>query len=98
MAVILIRNTVFAGLAALCFAGTALAQTAHPVTRMHTQDITSKVVYHIDSTDQPLKALRNIRNHLDVAPQTSIVVVTHANGVVRVTDLQTQQGFAYIKP
>lgn len=41
-----------------------------------------KVVYHIDSAEsQATKGLRNIRNHLDVAPETKIVVVTHANGV-----------------
>lgn len=41
-----------------------------------------KVVYHIDDAQpQGLKGLRNIRNHLDVAPDTRIVVVTHANGV-----------------
>lgn len=41
-----------------------------------------KVVYHIDDADaQATKGLRNIRNHLDVAPDTRIVVVTHANGV-----------------
>ena len=41
-----------------------------------------KVVYHIDNTEaQATKALRNLRNHLDVAPETRIVVVTHANGV-----------------
>lgn len=41
-----------------------------------------KVVYHIDDAAvQGLKALRNVRNHLDVAPQTKIVVVTHAEGV-----------------
>jgi intracellular sulfur oxidation DsrE/DsrF family protein len=41
-----------------------------------------KVVYHIDdAAAQGLKALRNVRNHLDVAPQTKIVVVTHAEGV-----------------
>lgn len=40
------------------------------------------VIYHIDDADaQGLKGLRNIRNHLDVAPQTKIRVVTHANGV-----------------
>jgi len=40
------------------------------------------VVYHIDnSATQATKGLRNIRNHLDVAPDTKIVVVTHANGV-----------------
>ncbi len=41
-----------------------------------------KVVYHIDDTaTQATKGLRNIRNHLDVAPDTQITVVTHANGV-----------------
>lgn len=41
-----------------------------------------KVVYHIDDAQfQGLKALRNVRNHLDVAPMTKIVVVTHADGV-----------------
>ena len=42
----------------------------------------SSVVYHLDNAPiQGLKGLRNIRNHLDVAPQTKIVVVTHAEGV-----------------
>lgn len=41
-----------------------------------------KVVYHIDDAPaQATKALRNVRNHLDVAPDTKIFVVTHANGV-----------------
>jgi len=41
-----------------------------------------KVVYHIDnSATQATKGLRNIRNHLDVAPDTKIVVVTHAEGI-----------------
>ncbi|MEJ7928914.1 DsrE family protein [Ramlibacter sp. AN1015] len=41
-----------------------------------------KVVYHIDSAEtQATKGLRNVRNHLDVAPDTQIVVVTHADGV-----------------
>ena len=41
-----------------------------------------KVVYHIDdAATQATKGLRNIRNHLDVAPNTKIAVVTHANGV-----------------
>ena len=41
-----------------------------------------KVVYHIDNTEaQATKGLRNVRNHLDVAPDTKIVVVTHAEGV-----------------
>ncbi|QWD65114.1 DsrE family protein [Polynucleobacter sp. MWH-UH2A] len=42
----------------------------------------SKVVYHIDDAElQGIKGLRNIRNHLDTAPNTTIIVVTHANGV-----------------
>ena len=54
------------GLLLLC--GVALAQ--------------DKVVYHIDNAAlQATKGLRNIRNHLDVAPDTRIVVVTHAEGV-----------------
>lgn len=55
-------------LASLLICGGAMAQ--------------DKVVYHIDNTEaQATKALRNIRNHLDVAPDTKIVVVAHADGV-----------------
>lgn len=40
------------------------------------------VVYHIDHTaNQALKALRNVRNHLDTDPSAKITVVTHADGV-----------------
>jgi uncharacterized protein len=39
-------------------------------------------VYHVnDTVSQALSALLNARNHLDVAPSTKIVVVTHALGV-----------------
>ena len=55
-------------LSALLLSGTALAQ--------------DNVVYHFDNAQsQATKGLRNIRNHLDVAPDTKIMVVTHANGV-----------------
>ena len=48
----------------------------------HGAQAQSSVVYHIDNaTAQGLKGLRNIRNHLDVAPSTKIIVVTHAEGV-----------------
>ncbi|HRN77494.1 DsrE family protein [Ottowia sp.] len=41
-----------------------------------------KVVYHINNAAaQATAGLRNIRNHLDVAPETKIVVVTHAEGI-----------------
>ncbi len=40
------------------------------------------VVYHVDDTSsQALKALRNVRNHLDVDPSAKITVVAHAFGV-----------------
>jgi intracellular sulfur oxidation DsrE/DsrF family protein len=42
----------------------------------------ASVVYHIDDAEtQGIKGLRNVRNHMDVAPDTKIIVVTHANGV-----------------
>lgn len=41
-----------------------------------------KVVYHFDDTaTQALKGLRNIRNHLEVAPDTKIIAVAHAEGI-----------------
>lgn len=46
------------------------------------QQVDNKVVYHVDNAEaQGLKGLRNIRNHLDVAPTTKITVVMHAEGV-----------------
>jgi intracellular sulfur oxidation DsrE/DsrF family protein len=63
---------VFTAVLALGFATITNAQTSGP----------SKVVYHIDDAEsQGLKGLRNIRNHLDTSPETTIIVVTHANGV-----------------
>jgi intracellular sulfur oxidation DsrE/DsrF family protein len=60
--------------ALLIFVLTHLSATA--------QTNADKVVYHIDhAASQATKGLRNIRNHLDVAPDTQIVVVTHAEGV-----------------
>lgn len=51
------------------------------------QQVDNKVVYHVDNAEaQGLKGLRNIRNHLDVAPTTKITVVMHAEGVDLVMD------------
>ncbi len=64
--------------AATAFAagGSLRAQTAAPAASP------DRIVYHIDDAQtQGLKGLRNIRNHLDVAPETRIVVVTHALGI-----------------
>lgn len=42
----------------------------------------NKVIYHVDDAQvQGLKGLRNIRNHLDIAPNTKVTVVMHADGV-----------------
>lgn len=68
------RTAAFALLAALALPMPAAAQTA--------AQGPDRVVYHIDNAaQQATKGLRNIRNHLDVAPDTQIVVVTHAEGV-----------------
>lgn len=41
-----------------------------------------KVVYHIDDANtQATRALRNVRNQLDVAPKTAITMVAHADGI-----------------
>lgn len=41
-----------------------------------------KVIYHIDDAGlQATRALRNVRNQLDVAPKTNITMVAHADGV-----------------
>ncbi len=65
-------HLIFAAMIALGFGSIANAQSSG----------STKVVYHIDDAEtQGLKGLRNIRNHLDVSPQTTIIVVTHANGV-----------------
>ena len=67
-----ILHLLFTALLLLGFGSLAAAQSSGP----------TKVVYHIDDAEsQGIKGLRNIRNHLDVAPQTKIIVVTHANGV-----------------
>lgn len=61
------------------FVWAAMAALTSGAAAVHAQD---KVVYHIDdSAAQATKALRNIRNHLDTAPKTKIIVVTHADGV-----------------
>lgn len=58
------------GLLGLLFSFSAVAQEG------------AKVVYHLDAgLEQATKGLRNVKNHLDVAPQTKIVVVAHAKGV-----------------
>lgn len=41
-----------------------------------------KVVYHIDDAGvQATRALRSLRNHLDIDPTAKIAVVTHGDGI-----------------
>lgn len=50
-----------------------------PVAESVTQD---KVVYHIDDArEQALKGLRNMRNQMETAPDTKMIVVAHGDGV-----------------
>jgi uncharacterized protein len=61
------------------FSGLAISVTLIVSAAVQAQDA---AVYHVnDAATQALSALRNVRNHLDVAPTTKIVVVTHALGV-----------------
>jgi intracellular sulfur oxidation DsrE/DsrF family protein len=65
------RGIIRAAMVGLLYAFVSLAACA--------QD---RAVYHIDDAQaQATKALRNIRNHLDTAPDTQIIVVAHAAGV-----------------
>ncbi len=73
---------ILASLAILLCATPAFAQdkTAPAVEQAPSEAV--NVVYHIDDTaGQALKALRNMRNQMDVAPKTKIVVVAHGDGV-----------------
>jgi len=59
--------------------GGAVAQTAPAAAGT---DAPVRVVYHIDDAAlQATRALRSLRNHLDVSPDTEIAVVAHADGV-----------------
>ena len=66
----------------LIASGMLIAATGALAQDKNKGDGVDKVLYHIDDwTTQATKGLRNVRNHLDVAPETKIIVVTHANGI-----------------
>ena len=65
----------------LALSGVSIAASAQE-TAAAVKSEPAKVIYHInDSAGQALAALRNMRNHLDVAPDTKIIAVTHAEGI-----------------
>lgn len=69
-----------------------------PVDAQAQDDYKPKVVYHLDDAfGSGLKALRNMRNHLDTAPNTDIVLVMHSGGVDLMFEGAThgQSGTAY---
>jgi len=72
---------IFAIVVALFFVVPAFAQDkAAPAAQ--DQSTGDKVVYHIDdAAEQALKALRNARNQMEVAPKTKIIFVAHGDGV-----------------
>lgn len=41
----------------------------------------TRVVYHVNDSDNATAALRNANNHLDADPQAKIVFVTHSKGI-----------------
>ncbi len=59
-----------------------LAQDKTALVVEQDQSAPVNVVYHIDdAAAQALNAPRNMRNQMDVAPKTKIVVATHGDGV-----------------
>lgn len=40
-----------------------------------------KVVYHVNDSENATAAMRNIKNHLNAAPDAKIVIVTHSKGI-----------------
>lgn len=53
-----------------------LAEAAAP-----SASVQEKVVYHVNDSANAMAALRNIKNHLNAAPDAKISVVTHGPGI-----------------
>lgn len=69
-----------AALATLVLAAVGLRGVVEPPGPAPARDA-GKVVYHISSSQNAGAALRTLRNHLEAAPQTKVVVVAHNEGV-----------------
>ena len=55
-----------------------------------------KVVYHVNDSTNAMVALRNIKNHLNAAPDAKISVVTHGPGIdFLLTDAADKNGNPY---
>ncbi len=40
-----------------------------------------KVVYHVNDSENATAAMRNVKNHMNAAPDAKIVIVTHSKGI-----------------
>lgn len=67
---------------------------------MAPHNVSEKVVYHVNDSDNATAALRNVGNHLDVTEgKATIVVVTHAKGIDFLLDgAQDKNGNPYNIP
>ena len=75
-------RTIFAMALAAAISVSTLLPSASQAQTQAQQDYKPKAVYHLDNSQaNGLKALRNIRNHLNTAPETDIVLVAHSQGV-----------------
>ena len=69
----------------------AAAEAAAP-----SASVQEKVVYHVNDSTNAMAALRNIKNHLNAAPNAKISVVTHGPGIdFLLTDATDKNGNPY---
>lgn len=88
--------TQIAPLVAALILSAAPAAHAKPVTATAQAEAPVKVVYHINDASVARAALHNIDNHLNAAPDTQIVVVTHGKGIdFLLNDAKDAKGAAY---
>lgn len=71
--------------------GKSMAEASAPAAPDET-----KVVYHVNDSDNAMAALRNVKNELNAEPNTHIVVVTHSKGIdFLLKDAQDKNGNPY---
>jgi intracellular sulfur oxidation DsrE/DsrF family protein len=68
-------------LAALILSTAPMAFVASEANAGTEIEVQEKVVYHVNDYTVARVAMRNIENHLNAAPDTKIVVVTHGKGI-----------------
>jgi uncharacterized protein len=78
---VLLAGTIAAPLSAIAepAAGTVKADASTALAKA--EQVTEKVVYHINDASLARVAMRNVENHLNASPDARIVVVTHGKGI-----------------